>query len=198
MARSILFITSAVLFVIAVCLVVSVRLAPNLYTGRTRVMESQPNQGGVPVPDKPPKTYRSMDAHSADLVNIATSNTVISRSVQSLGDLGITVDPAGLAKNLRVQPIADTEILQIEFTSSDRDESKAVADVVASQFQRHYKEINKGKNNPSIQVIDAAYSYPVDKGGAIKGLAALALLVPAIILLIIGIVLRLQKPETQE
>lgn len=198
MVRRILFIVSAVLSVIAAYLAVFVTLPPDLYTGRTRIMESQPNQGGVPAYNEPHKTDRSVEAHLADLAHIATSSTVIDRSVQSLKDLGVSVDPAVLATNLQVEPIADTEILQIEFTSPDRDESRAVADVVASQFQRYYKELNKGKNKASIQVIDAAYSYPVDKHGAIKGLTALALFGAATILLIIGIVYRPQRPQTQE
>lgn len=116
-------------------------LTPDMYTGRTRVMERQPNQVGVPVYNESIMATSSVEVHLADLAHIATSMSVINRAVQSLEDLGISVKPDQLIETLQVQPVADTQILQIEVTSPDPDEAKSAADVVAAEFRTFYREL---------------------------------------------------------
>lgn len=128
-------------------------LTPVMYTGRTRVMERKPTERGVTVYAQP-YLPQEIQMHLADLANIATSNSVISRSVETLGQLGIALDPLRLIRTLKVEPVTDTQILQVEITSEDPDEAKSAADVVAAEFQRFYRELVSGATEQSKEFIE--------------------------------------------
>ncbi len=117
-------------------------------------MERQPNQQPVQVYNQPYAMNSSVEIHLADLAHIATSNTVITRSVSSLEDLGITIDPVKLIRTLEVKPVEDTQIIQIEVTSPDSGEAKSAADVVAAEFQRFYRELVAGAAEQSREFIE--------------------------------------------
>lgn len=147
-----------ILFCVAACCipvyVFTQFLTPDLYTGRTRVMERQPTEMGVPVYAQPYSMQGEVQIHLADLAHIATSNSVINRSVDTLSQLGITVDPENLIRTLKVEPVADTQILQIEVTSEIAEEAKSAADVVGAEFQRFYRELVSGATEQSREFIE--------------------------------------------
>jgi polysaccharide biosynthesis transport protein len=147
-----------ILLCMVVCIVAvyvqSKYMTPDTWTGRTRVMERQPNQTGVPVYNENYAANTQVEIHLADLAHIATSNSVITRAVASLEDLGITVEPDTLIRTLTVEPVQDTQILQIEVTSPDRDEAKSAADVVAAEFRRFYSELVSGAAEQSREFIE--------------------------------------------
>ena len=147
-----------ILLCMAVCLTVvfvqSRFLTPDKWTGRCRVMERQPNQSGVSVYGQPYAMNNAVEIHLADLAHIATSNSVIIKAISSLGDLGIAMEPQKLIQTLRVEPVADTQILQIEVTSTDMLEAKSAADVIAAEFRRFYSDLVSGATVQSRDFIE--------------------------------------------
>jgi len=132
----------------------SVFLTPELWTGRTRVMERRPAEMGVPVYGEQYMVQPNTEMHLADLAYIATSNNVINRSIDALRDLNVTLDPLDLIRTLRVEPVANTQILSIEVTSRDQVEAKAAADVVSAEFQRFYRELVSSAAEQSREFIE--------------------------------------------
>ncbi|MBI2841778.1 MAG: polysaccharide biosynthesis tyrosine autokinase [Armatimonadetes bacterium] len=146
-----------IVFCVAVCVgVVGIHasLSPKLYTGRATVMERQPTERGVPVYGDRYVVQPNVDIHLADLANIATSNSVILRSRDTLGQLGIAIDPRQLMNTLKIQPLYDTQILAIEVTSQDPDEAKSAADVVSGEFRRFYQQLMSGAAEQSREFIE--------------------------------------------
>jgi capsular polysaccharide biosynthesis protein len=150
--------------------------AKDLWTGRARVMQRIPLAGGTPLP---------LDV----LRRAATSEDVVQRSCESLRQLGLVMKPQDLLRSLKVDVIVDTQILQIEVTSTDRSEAKAATDTVAAELIRFMRERGKNKKDSEVKVIDPAYVYPVDKKIPVRMALALGLFLGAAACLVPGIVL---------
>lgn len=129
-------------------------MTPVTYTGETRVMERQPTEMGVPVYGNSYMVQPNVEIHLADLANIAASDTVLKRSRDSLVQLGISMEPEEIFKNLKIEPVPDTQILSIKVTSEDPEEAKSAADVVSSEFQRFYRELVSGATEQSRDFIE--------------------------------------------
>lgn len=111
-----------------------------MYTGETKVMERQPTEAGVPVYGGAYVVQSDIQMHLADLAYIASSNTVLSRSRETLGQLGV-LDTDDLMRSLDIKPVTDTQILSISVVSKNAADAKTAADVVAMEFKRFYSEL---------------------------------------------------------
>src|SRR5262245_48989462 len=125
---------------VAVCVgtvfITSMFLTKPSFTGRTTVMERQPGpEQGVPVYGDASRAM-NLEVHLADLGHICGSHTVMERTASTLQVLGISTDPIKLLSTVNVEPVPQTEILQIDVTSPDPEEAKAAADVIAAEFRR--------------------------------------------------------------
>lgn len=147
---------------------------PQFYVGNVKVMEGLPPEVSAKMP--PGRASQRV----AELVELATTNTVINRSVDSLRQLGTSVEPAKLLMSLQVKPIRGTGIIAIEVSAEEPTYAKAAADVVAAEFQRYYQELmlQGGKQGRGdIQIIDPASVYPMDRAKPLRLLLAIATLV---------------------
>lgn len=114
---------------------------PPQYVGRVRVMERQPAQRGVPVYGDYYGGGSSLETHLNDLAVIATSDKIFTQAASTLTLLNITLDPQALLRTVKVEVVPQSEVLEIKVISSNRDEAKAAADVIAREFKDVYKGI---------------------------------------------------------
>lgn len=129
-------------------------MTPTTYIGETRVMERQPTEMGVPVYGEQAIIQANIEMHLSDLAHIAASNTVVERSTETLGQLGVSLDPKKLMATLKIEPVPDTQILSIKVSSTKPDEAKAAADVVSAEFRRFYRELVTGATEQSREFIE--------------------------------------------
>ena len=115
--------------------------AKPMYVGRAKVMERQPTEQGVPVYGMQYALEPSTEIHLNDLGVIATSEKVLRRAAQNLFLLGISVDPEALMRTVKVEPIPQSRVLNIEAISPRPMEAKAAAEQVAHEFQVAYGDL---------------------------------------------------------
>jgi capsular polysaccharide biosynthesis protein len=135
------------------------------FMGRATVLERNLPQAS--------RYWGARKSHLADLAAIATSQKVMQRASNMLRIYGVSVDPDALLRTVKVEPIQGTEILKVEAVSSNPEDAKAAADVVASEFKQVYTDMiweaaakggepAKGKHSSAIGLIDEAYVFPLD------------------------------------
>jgi hypothetical protein len=110
------------------------------------------------------------------LVKLAMSDEVLRRSAESIYELGLpTLDIAELRKGLRIKPVENTQILQIEFACMDAEAAKSTVDIVAAELQRSYRKTGMGSTK-KLQTLDPAYCYPRERRIPQRSLLSAALM----------------------
>ena len=128
---------------------------PQLYTGRTTVMESTGmSTEGTPIYAEQ-QMMMDVQLKLSNLGNIATSQRVLGAAADTLRDLNLNYTSEEILGKTLVQPVKDTNILAIEVTLENRDDAKIAADVVAAEFKRVYAEINNSAVKQSREFIEA-------------------------------------------
>ena len=130
--------------------------SPQMYTGRTTVMEvrGMSKEGVSPFPDMP-TVMMDVQLRLSNLASIATSNKVMQDAVETLRDLGSKYTPEEIYAATEVTPVRDTNILAIEVTLPDPVEARNAADVVAACFKNAYDELNNAAVRQSREFIEA-------------------------------------------
>jgi len=129
-------------------------MTPQLYTGRTTVMESQGmSSEGIPIYAEQ-KMIMDVQLKLSNLGNIATSQRVLGAAAETLQDLDLNYSTKDILGKTTVQPVKATNILAVEVTLGNPGEAKIAADVVASEFKRAYAEINNSAVKQSREFIE--------------------------------------------
>lgn len=131
--------------------------SPQLYTGRTTLMESigMSKEGVSPFPEMRTPMLLDVQLRLSNLASLATSNKVMQDAIMTLRDLGSVYSDQELLAATKVEPVRDTNILAIEVTLPDPVEAKKAADVIASAFKNAYKELNTEAIEKSREFIEA-------------------------------------------
>lgn len=133
----------------------NIALTKPAYIGQVKVMERQPTQQGVQVFQAGYVFDPNQQTHLNDLGVIATSERVLGGAARTLAMLNISSNPEELLRTVKVEPVRDSQVLNIEVRSGDRDQAENAADVVASEFQRAYREIMGEPNEKSREFIES-------------------------------------------
>ncbi|MDH7603089.1 MAG: polysaccharide biosynthesis tyrosine autokinase [Armatimonadota bacterium] len=131
--------------------------SPQMYTGRTTLMESlgMSKEGVSPFPEMRSPVLLDMQVRLSNLASLATSNKVMQDAIMMLRDLGSIYSDQELLAATKVEPVRDTNILAIEVTLPDPVEAKKAADVIATAFKNAYKELNTEAVEKSREFIEA-------------------------------------------
>ena len=107
---------------------------PQMYVGRTTVMERSILAGGRTRKQTPAMQKRRLDT----LVELATSQKVLSNAAETLSSLGLRHSPPEILAATTVEPVTGTNIIAIEVTLPDAKDAKIAADVVAAEFKKAF------------------------------------------------------------
>ncbi|HPP73811.1 MAG TPA: polysaccharide biosynthesis tyrosine autokinase [Armatimonadota bacterium] len=129
-------------------------MTPVLYEAEVQVMERQPAERGISVYGDRYVMQPNIEIHLADLAHIAASDMVRSRSIETLEQLGVAINPAELMRTLKVEPLPATQILALRVTSEYPSDAKSAADVVAAEFKRFHSELKSGADEQSREFIE--------------------------------------------
>ena len=124
------------------------------------------------------------EMHMSDLQELAKSQTVLTRTADTLIRLQVTQDPFIVLSTLEVEPVKDTNILAITVQAESEDLAKATADIIACEFVRYYDEFTKNKSGkPALKILEPAKTRHAPSHFEIFGLG------PTILAYIAGILL---------
>ena len=147
--------------------------AKQMYEAQTTVMDMHAHLEG-----------RDREMHMADLQELAKSQTVLTRTADTLIRLQVTQDPFIVLSTLEVEPVKDTSIPAITVQAESEDLAKATADIIACEFVRYYDEFTKNKSGkPALKILEPAKTRPAPSHFRIFGLG------PTILAYIAGILL---------
>ena len=131
-------------------------LTPQRWEAYTTVMERTNVEEKISVFTAPYYYQLEPRVRLANLSQLVESQTVLQRSAETLWRLGISAAPEVILQTLNVRPVLDTMLLSIEVTSHSKEEAKASADVIASEFIRFYTDLNYGGAARSKEFIESA------------------------------------------
>ena len=97
---------------------------------------------------------------SSDLPSIATSTVVLSRMEQSLGlSIPLTVIKHGISIK---SPAYRSGILRIEYTSADPNQAMKIANSVADELIKYYRQISTARYDDDLRALDSEMSKQRD------------------------------------
>jgi capsular exopolysaccharide synthesis family protein len=84
---------------------------------------------------------QNVELHLQDLAAIVMSATVRGRAAEALTNNGVTLNAQELFDSMRVEPLPDSQIISIQFTSKNKDEAVMAAQQIETEFQQYYRSL---------------------------------------------------------
>lgn len=116
-------------------------LVPERYRATTTVVEKLPTDVSVNIYGG---QYLQLDPrlHLSNMAQLILSNEVMSRSYETLTNIGTSEDPLKILSSIKVVPVMDTMIMAISITSRSQEDARNCANIVANEFINFQKEMS--------------------------------------------------------
>lgn len=165
-----------------------------VYVGR--VMVTPRAQAGIPA---------SLTNTITDTVGvIVTSEATLQAAARDLSHHYMISEPGELLRTVKVVPVPNSVVAKIEVTSTNAEEAKAGASVLAEQAQRIYSRtvndpeaLQSDANTWSLKIVEKARVFPAKSNGIIKTARFTAGFTAVLLLFLFGIAVGRGKRESR-
>jgi capsular polysaccharide biosynthesis protein len=136
--------------------------SPQLYIGRTRLVQRLSSQAEL---------QPNAEANLDKWLGTALNGSVMSNAAKTLRLFKVSKAPEGVLGSAKIERLPGTEVFKVEVTSTRREEAEAAADCLGAEMSRLYSATHNpsavgtaGNDRSKLLFAEEAHVYPVRRG----------------------------------